>query len=43
VATFACAAKPDAAQVVLLDRLAIVRPKRLRLTELDLPIEAVSA
>jgi hypothetical protein len=37
-----CITKPDAAQAVLLDRLGIVRPERLRLTELDLPVETVS-
>jgi hypothetical protein len=42
MANFACAASPSPTQVVLLDRLGIVRPKRLRLTELDLPVEAAS-
>jgi transposase len=38
-----CITQPDAAQAMLLDRLGIVLPKRMRLTELDLPAEAVSA
>jgi transposase len=38
-----CIAQPDAAQAVLLQRLGIVLPKRMRLSELDLPAEAVSA
>lgn len=38
-----CIAQPDAAQGVLLERLGIVLPKRMRLTELDLPAEALSA
>jgi transposase len=38
-----CITQPDAAQAMLLDRLGIVLTKRMRLTELDLPAEAVSA
>jgi hypothetical protein len=32
-----CMTQPDAAQAVLLDRLGIVLPKRMRLAEYDLP------
>jgi hypothetical protein len=38
-----CVTQPDAAQTALLDRLGIVLPKRMRLTELDqipLPLSA---
>jgi len=38
-----CVAQPDAAQAVLLERLGIVLPKRMRLSELDLPAVALSA
>ena len=37
-----CVTQPDAAQAALLDRLGINLPKRMRLTELDLPV-ALSA
>ena len=37
-----CVTQPDAAQAALLDRLGINLPKRMRLTELDLPL-ALSA
>lgn len=36
-------AHPDPAQAALLDRLGIVLPKRMRQTELDVPVIAVSA
>ena len=32
-----CITQPDCAQALLLERLGIVLPKRMRLTELDLP------
>ena len=32
-----CVTQPDAAQAVLLERLGIVLPKRLRISEIDLP------
>lgn len=35
-----CITQPDAAQAVLLERLGVVLPKRMRLTELDLPAAA---
>jgi hypothetical protein len=35
-----CITQPDAAQAALLERLGIVLPKRMRLTELDLAAEA---
>jgi transposase len=38
-----CVAQPDDAQAVLLERLGIVLPKRMRMTELDLPAVALSA
>ncbi len=38
-----CVAQPDDAQAVLLDRLGIVLPKRMRLTDADLPAVALSA
>jgi transposase len=38
-----CITQPDPAQAVLLERLGIILPKRMRLTELDLPAVAVSA
>lgn len=38
-----CVAQPDDAQAVLLDRLGIVLPKRMRTTEIDLPAVALSA
>ena len=38
-----CVTQPDAAQAALLDRLGIVLPKRMRLTERDLPAAADSA
>ena len=38
-----CITHPDPAQAALLDRLGIVLPKRMRQTELDLPVIAVSA
>ena len=37
-----CVTQPDPAQAALLDRLGINLPKRMRLTELDLPL-ALSA
>jgi transposase len=37
-----CVAQPDDAQAVLLERLGIILPKRLRMTELDLPAVALS-
>jgi transposase len=38
-----CVAQPDDAQAVLLERLGIVLPKRMRTTEIDLPAVALSA
>ncbi len=38
-----CVAEPDGAQAILLERLGIVLPKRMRMTELDLPADALSA
>jgi transposase len=38
-----CVTQPDAAQAVLLERLGIVLPKRMRLTELDLSAVSFSA
>jgi len=38
-----CVAQPDAAQAALLDRLGIVLPKRMRLTEHQLPAIAATA
>ena len=38
-----CITQPDAAQAALLDRLGIVLPKRLRLTDHELPTLARSA
>jgi transposase len=38
-----CVAQPDDAQSVLLERLGIVLPKRMRMSELDLPAIALSA
>jgi transposase len=38
-----CVAQPDDAQAVLLERLGIVLPKRMRMTEVDLPAVALSA
>ena len=38
-----CIAQPDDAQAVLLERLGIVLPKRMRMTDLDLPAVAISA
>jgi transposase len=38
-----CVTQPDAAQAALLDRLGIVLPKRMRLTEHELPALAASA
>jgi transposase len=38
-----CITQPDAAQATLLERLGVILPKRMRLTELDLPAEAVGA
>ena len=38
-----CVAQPDAAQAALLERLGIVLPKRMRLSDIDLPALAVSA
>lgn len=38
-----CVTQPDAAQAVLLERLGIVLPKRMRLNEADLPDLAISA
>ena len=37
-----CVTQPDAAQAVLLDRLGLVLPKRMRLDEQQLPVLAVS-
>ena len=37
-----CVAQPDAAQAVLLERLGIVLPKRMRMTEVDLPALALN-
>jgi transposase len=38
-----CVTQPDAAQAVLLDRLGIVLPKRMRLAERELPVLAQTA
>lgn len=38
-----CVTQPDAAQAVLLERLGIVLPKRMRLSELELPAIDLSA
>ena len=38
-----CVAQPDDAQAVLLERLGLVLPKRMRMTEVDLPAVALSA
>ena len=38
-----CITQPDPAQAALLERLGIVLPKRMRLTELDVPAVALSA
>ena len=38
-----CITQPDAAQAALLERLGIVLPKRMRLTEIDMPAMALSA
>ena len=38
-----CLTQPDAAQAVLLERLGIVLPKRMRLDPTDLPALAISA
>jgi transposase len=38
-----CVAQPDDAQRILLDRLGIVLPKRMRMTQLDLPAVTFSA
>jgi hypothetical protein len=38
-----CVAQPDAAQAALLDRLGIVLPKRMPLSDNDLPLSALSA
>jgi transposase len=38
-----CVTQPDAAQAVLLDRLGIVLPKRMRLAEHELPVPAAIA
>jgi len=38
-----CVTQPDAAQAALLDHLGIVLPKRLRITERELPPLAASA
>jgi hypothetical protein len=38
-----CVTQPDAAQAVLLERLGIVLPKRMRLSELELPALDLSA
>lgn len=37
-----CVTQPDTAQAALLERLGLVLPKRLRLSELDLPAVAVA-
>ena len=37
-----CVTQPDAAQAALLERLGIVVPKRLRLSQIDLPAVAVA-
>jgi hypothetical protein len=36
-----CVTQPDAAQAILLDRLGIVLPKRMRLAESQLPALAI--
>lgn len=41
--TLRCVAQPDDAQAVLLERLGIVLPKRMRMTDLELPAIAFSA
>ena len=38
-----CVSQPDAAQAILLDRLGIVLPKRMRLAEHELPTRVLSA
>jgi hypothetical protein len=38
-----CVAQPDAAQAALLDRLGLVLPKRMRLSENDPPLFALNA
>jgi transposase len=38
-----CVTQPDDAQAVLLERLGLVLPKRMRMTDLDLPAVALSA
>ena len=38
-----CVTQPDAAQAALLERLGLVLPKRMRLSELELPAAALSA
>lgn len=38
-----CVTQPDDAQAVLLERLGIVLPKRMRMTDVDLPAVALSA
>jgi transposase len=38
-----CVAQPDAAQAALFDRLGIVLPKRMRLSDNDLPLSALNA
>ena len=38
-----CVTQPDAAQAALLDRLGLVLPKRMRLTEHELPVLAATA
>jgi hypothetical protein len=38
-----CVTQPDNAQAVVLERLGIVLPMRMRMTELDLPAVALSA
>ena len=38
-----CVTQPDAAQAVLLERLGITLPKRLRLAQLELPAQLISA
>ena len=35
-----CITQPDSAQAMLLERLGIVLPKRMRLNEIDLPAAA---
>jgi transposase len=38
-----CVAQPDDAQAVLLERLGVVLPKRMRMSDVDLPVVALTA